>query len=433
MSEVMATSIQAVRGMNDVLPTHSGLWRKVETIFSECLRDYQYQEIRLPLLEYTALFQRSIGDVTDIVEKEMYTFLDRNSESITLRPEGTAGCVRACMEHGLFHQLPQKLWYNGPMFRYEKPQKGRYRQFHQMGVEVFGIAHVAIELELLALTWRLWERLGLRQKESNCLQLQINTLGTLSERHHYRQLLVDYLQEHFDDLDEESRRRLHRNPLRIMDSKHPGVQAVLLGAPKLQDVLGDESRQKFADLCLGLRQIGIPFSVNPFLVRGLDYYAHTVFEWVTEHLGSQATICAGGRYDNLVAQMGGTAVPAVGFAIGSERLLLLMDQFSTPDLSKNTPFIYILASGEGTQLAALTLAEVLRSQFPGQGVELHTQGGSFKSQFKKANKSGARFAVIIGEQELQDNRISLKDLRSESAQITLDQTALMTYLQAKET
>lgn len=405
---IKSEPLQAIRGMNDVLPGKAPLWRQIETIFASCMQMYGYHEIRLPILEYTSLFQRSIGSVTDIVEKEMYTFLDRNSESLTLRPEGTAGCVRACIEHGLLHQLPQKLWYNGPMFRYEKPQKGRYRQFHQMGVEVLGIANTAVELELLSMTYRLWEKLGL---SSDLIQLQINTLGTLSERHLYREKLVDYLKTHVEHLDDDSRRRLHRNPLRILDSKHAGVQELLKNAPQLQDCLGEDSRTHFESLCNGLQRLNIPFTINPLLVRGLDYYSHTVFEWVTDYLGSQATVCAGGRYDALVSQMGGPEVPAVGFALGCERLILLMEQFSKNLEQNYKPYIYFISSGEGTLLAALNYAERLRSLLINRGIEVHIQGGSFKSQFKRADKSGAEFALIIGEQELQNDCVSVKKLR----------------------
>jgi histidyl-tRNA synthetase len=313
--------IQAIRGMNDILPEKTSLWRQVETIFVDCLSSYGYQEIRFPLVESTQLFKRTIGEVTDIVEKEMYTFNDLNGDSLTLRPEGTASCVRACLEHGLLHNQQQKLWYMGPMFRHERPQKGRYRQFTQFGVEAFGMSGPNIELELIAICYRLWNQLGF----SNEVQLQVNFLGELSERVAYKNTLVDYFRTHYDLLDEDSKKRLKKNPLRILDSKNPELKELIAAAPKLIDVLGSESKLHFESFCEGLELLKIPYVINPVLVRGLDYYGHTVFEWVTDKLGSQATICAGGRYDKLVEQLGGSETPAVGFALGFERIVLLME------------------------------------------------------------------------------------------------------------
>lgn len=416
----MVDRIQAIRGMNDILPTQSAAWRYLEQIFIRCLNNYGYQEIRLPLVESTQLFKRTIGEVTDIVEKEMYTFNDLNGDSLTLRPEGTAGCVRACLEHGLLHNQQQKLWYFGPMFRHEKPQKGRYRQFNQFGVEVFGIAGVGIELELIAMCKRMWSLLGIDKD----VYLQINTLGSLSERQTYRGILVDYLKLNFDILDEDSKRRLDRNPLRILDSKNPPMQSLIANAPKLIDVISEESRQYFFDFCNGLQALNIPYTVNPFLMRGLDYYGHTVFEWVTDKLGSQATICAGGRYDKLVEQLGGSSTPAIGFAMGAERILLLMETLAIKTSSESSPSIYFIAVGDAAQQRALILAESIRNDENPWHIVVHTAGGSFKSQFKKADKSGARIALILGTDEMQDQTIGIKDLRNPEAQKNVPQHEL---------
>ncbi|MCC5015971.1 MULTISPECIES: histidine--tRNA ligase [unclassified Legionella] len=416
--------IQAVRGMNDVLPHQTMLWRLLEKIFIQCLLQYGYQEIRFPLVESTQLFKRTIGEVTDIVEKEMYTFTDLNGDSLTLRPEGTAGCLRACLEHGLLHNQQQKLWYMGPMFRHEKPQKGRYRQFNQFGVEALGIEGEAIELELIAICQRLWTALGI----SSLVHLQINTLGELSERQQYREELVDYFTTHFDQLDEDSKRRLDRNPLRILDSKNPDMQALLGKAPKLMDSLGPESQKRFANLCEGLTKMGIAYSVNPLLVRGLDYYGHMVFEWVTDQLGSQATVCAGGRYDVLVEQLGGNATPAVGFAMGAERLLLLLQNSPTIEIQEPKA-LFIIAAGADAMSQALLLAEELRNTNPNWQVITNTAGGGFKSQFKKADKSGAEFALILGEDEVRQGVIGVKNLRSHEEQATIPQRELSKYLQ----
>jgi histidyl-tRNA synthetase len=392
--------------MNDILPEQTYAWRYLERAFSACVLSYGYREVRFPILENTQLFKRSIGEVTDIVEKEMYTFIDRNGDSLTLRPEGTAGCVRACLEHGLLHNQQQKLWYMGPMFRHEKPQKGRYRQFTQLGVEAFGISGSSIELEMLAMCKRLWELLGL----SDVVTLQINTLGAWSERQLYRDNLVAYLQQHVEQLDEDSQRRLEKNPLRILDSKNPEMQSLINNAPRLMDALGEASKAHFDALCQGLEKLGIAYTINPRLVRGLDYYGHTVFEWVTEHLGSQATVCAGGRFDKLVEQLGGKSVPAVGFALGAERLLLLMNQCAASIIVEPSPMVYVIVD-EAHLAHALIVAEMLRQKAPDWVIMVHTSGGSFKNQFKRADKSGARFALILGDDEIQHHKITVKNLR----------------------
>jgi len=416
--------IQAIRGMNDILPDTSYAWRQLESIFAQCLMDYGYQEIRIPLLENTLLFKRTIGEVTDIVEKEMYTFNDLNGESLTLRPEGTAGCVRACLEHGLLHNQQQKLWYCGPMFRHEKPQKGRYRQFYQFGVEAFGIDGIGIELELIAICKRIWDQLGI----GDALQLQINTLGSLDERQAYRQVLIDYFKPNFELLDEDSKRRLDRNPLRILDSKDPNMKKLIAEAPQLIDVISKQSRQYFFELCEGLDKLGLQYQINPFLVRGLDYYGHTVFEWVTDKLGSQSTVCAGGRFDKLIEQLGGQTTPAIGFALGIERLLLLMDTLQKPLSVQPMPLLFFLAMGSNAMVKALVLAEKLRDQQPHWQLLVNTSGGSFKSQFKKADKSGARLALILGEDEMLNNTISIKDLREVNDQVSIPQHELIQFI-----
>lgn len=421
----MAERIQAIRGMNDILPTDTSAWQWLEKQFSQTLTAYGYQEIRFPLLEQTQLFKRSIGDVTDIVEKEMYTFNDLNGDSLTLRPEGTAGCLRACLEHGLLHNQQQKLWYHGPMFRHEKPQKGRYRQFNQLGVEALGIAGVGIELELIFISLRFLNALGL----SDSVELQINTLGTMAERESYRQALIDYFQPHADILDDDCKKRLHRSPLRILDSKNPNLQSLIAAAPKLMDVMGDESRQRFTDLCHGLDALGIQYTINPFLVRGLDYYGHLVFEWVTDKLGSQATVCAGGRYDKLVEHLGGAPTDAIGLAMGVERLLLLRDALALEPVLQPPPLVFIMAMGDQAMQRALILAETLRNALE-DGVVVNTAGGGFKSQFKKADKSGARLAVIMGEDECRDETVTVKDLRQFGEQKTIPQQELNPYILA---
>lgn len=421
----MAEKIQAIRGMNDILPDNTSAWRFIEQIFVNCLSRYGYNEIRFPIVESTQLFKRTIGEITDIVEKEMYTFNDLNGDSITLRPEGTAGCVRACIEHGLLHNQQQRLWYSGPMFRHERPQKGRYRQFNQFGVEALGITGTSIELELISICRRLWTDLGF----SHSVQLQINTLGELEERQKYRAVLVEYLRDHFNILDDDSKRRLDRNPLRILDSKNPALQQLIHNAPKLIDILGDESREHFQSFCNGLETLGIPYSINPVLVRGLDYYGQTVFEWVTDQLGSQATICAGGRYDMLVEFLGGTPTPAVGFALGLERIFLLMETLNLLNLNENKPFIFVIATSEEAILKALVMAESIRNAHPSINIITNTTGGSFKSQFKKADKSGARLALILGDDEIAKECVSIKDLRDEVEQLSIPLINVNQFLQ----
>ena len=416
----MADRIQAVRGMNDILPEQTALWRRVEQTFINCLTSYGYQEIRFPIVESTQLFKRTIGEVTDIVEKEMYTFNDLNGDSLTLRPEGTAGCVRACLEHGLLYNQQQKLWYLGPMFRHERPQKGRYRQFNQLGVEAFGVPGAQIELELISLCRKFWKELGF----ADLVLLQVNTLGELSERQKYKNILIDYLNDHADKLDEDSKRRLGRNPLRILDSKNPEMQQLVANAPKLIDVLEEKSRAHFQAFCDGLDALHIPYVVNPVLVRGLDYYGHTVFEWVTDRLGSQATICAGGRYDILVEQLGGNATPAAGFALGVERIVLLMEALDLLKQDVEKKSVFIIATNEEAIVKGLVLAESIRTTYPEIEVIVNTAGGSFKSQFKKADKSGARLALILGEDEMVNQTISIKDLRNGANQITVDQNTV---------
>ncbi len=414
----MVDRIQAIRGMSDVLPEEGYKWLYIEEIFANCLKSYGYKHIRTPLLESTDLFHRSIGEVTDIVEKEMYTFTDLNSDSLTLRPEGTAGCVRACLEHGLLHNQQQKLWYLGPMFRHERPQKGRYRQFYQFGVEVFGINGVVIELEIILICKKIWSLLGLDGQ----LELQINTLGDTEDRLQYRQALVDYFQDNYAQLDADSKNRLTKNPLRILDSKNPEMQNLIKAAPKLIDCIKAESKAKFTEFCFGLDALDIKYVINPCLVRGLDYYGHLVFEWVTDKLGSQATVCAGGRYDKLVEQLGGKETKAIGFALGIERLLLLSE---IPE-QENTD-IYIIADANANILLAMQLAEKIRDDF-NLNVTVNLGMEKFKSQFKKADKSGAKLALIIGEDELQKNMISLKFLRNDEQQQTIKQSELYAQL-----
>ena len=410
-------TLQAVRGMNDVLPEDSALWQYFERTVADLLTTYGYQQVRMPIVEPTELFKRSIGEVTDIVEKEMYTFEDRNGDSLTLRPEGTAGCVRAMLQHGLLGGgVAQKVWYNGPMFRHERPQKGRYRQFHQIGVETFNLTGPDIDAELIVLSWRLWQRLGI----SNAVKLELNSLGSAEDRARYRDDLVAYLQARFDQLDEDSQRRLASNPLRILDSKVPETQALLTDAPKLADYLNDEARAHFDGLRALLDEVGIPYVINPKLVRGLDYYGLTVFEWVTDQLGAQGTVCAGGRYDGLVTQLGGKSAPAVGFAMGIERLLLLIETLGCvpAELARQVD-VYLVTLGDVAARAGLRLAEQLRDALPSLRLVVHAGGGSFKSQFKKADKSGALYALVLGEDEVAALQIGFKPLRSGEEQETL--------------
>ena len=389
----MADIIRSIRGMNDILPETTPYWQAVETILKDVLSTYGYQEIRFPIIEKTELFCRSIGEVTDIVEKEMYTFEDRNGDKLTLRPEGTAGCVRAAIQNGLLNQT-QRLWYMGPMFRHERPQKGRYRQFHQIGVEAYGFNGPDIDAEMILMTSRIWKKLGLTGAT-----LQINSLGSTADRLAYRDVLVAYFETHQDELDEDSQRRLHTNPLRILDSKNPSMQTLNDAAPKLIDHLNDESRHEFDSLCQILDRAGLDYEVNSRLVRGLDYYGKTVFEWVTDQLGSQGTICAGGRYDGLVAQLDGKGATAIGFAIGIERLISLLEVTnSLPEIVSIDA--YLVAVGDAAATQSLQLAEQLRDQIPNLKLITHCGGGSFKNQFKRADRSGARWTLILGDDEL---------------------------------
>ena len=420
--------IQAIRGMNDILPEQTPVWQYVESTVRRILGSYGYQEIRMPVVEQTDLFKRSIGEVTDIVEKEMYTFEDRNGDSLTLRPEGTAGCVRAAEEHGLLFNQTRRLWYTGPMFRHERPQKGRYRQFHQIGVECFGMAGPDIDAELLMLTARLWKALGLDAHT----RLELNSIGTSASRKAYREALVGYLSGYRDQLDKDSLRRLESNPLRILDSKDESTRKVLEGAPSLSDYLDEESQEHFAQLRELLDAAGIEYTVNPRLVRGLDYYGKTVFEWVTDSLGAQGTVCAGGRYDGLVEQLGGKPTVAVGFAMGLERLILLLETLDLVPASVNgNADIYVAAMGEGTVAPAFRLSETLREELPGRVVVTHCGGGSFKSQMKKADRSGAEYALILGENEVTSGTVSLKPLRSGEDQQEVAQSELPALLRAR--
>jgi histidyl-tRNA synthetase len=408
--------IQAIRGMNDLLPQETIYWQHLETICREVSENYGYREIRFPILEQTKLFKRSIGDVTDIVEKEMYTFEDRNGDSLSLRPEGTAGCVRAGVEHGLLYNQTQRFWYMGPMFRHERPQKGRLRQFHQLGVEAFGFAGPDIDIEMILLSKRILDRLGL----SSEITLEINTLGSFQERENYKVKLVEYFQSHHDALDEDSKRRLTSNPLRILDSKNPAMKSLIENAPKLSDFIDGESREHFDRICDALMVAGISFYVNPHLVRGLDYYCLTVFEWVTTSLGAQGTVCAGGRYDGLVEQLGGKAAPAVGFAMGLERVALLLQEKEKMQFS---PDFYVVSVDPS---ASLKLSEKLRDAFPTIKIEMNMGGGNFGTQLKRADKSGAKFALILGETEIANNTITVKNLRESSDQRTMTLDELIT-------
>jgi histidyl-tRNA synthetase len=407
----MAQNIKAIRGMHDLLPDRISAWQHLEDTALRVLDSYGYEEIRTPLVEVTDLFKRSIGEVTDIVEKEMYSFQDRNGDSLSLRPEGTASCVRAAIEHGLLDR-PRRLWYRGPMFRHERPQKGRYRQFHQIGVEVFGLDGPDIDQEVVLLTRRLWQALGL-----GGLRLEINSLGESDERTSYRHALVRYLEANTARLDEDSLRRMKTNPLRVLDSKNPDMREIIEGAPDIIDHLGESSRVHFERFCAGLEAAGVEYERNPRLVRGLDYYNRTVFEWITDDLGAQGTVCAGGRYDALVAQLGGRPTPAVGFAMGLERLVAMIESLEAtapPPLDA-----YLVAVGARAQDAALSLAERLRDATPGLRLICHCGGGSFKSQFKKADRSGARYALVLGEAELERGVAGVKPLREDTEQLEL--------------
>jgi len=412
--------LQAVKGMSDVLPSESPYWQYVESVLKELVQSYGYQEIRFPLLESTELFKRSIGEVTDIVEKEMYTFDDRNGDSLSMRPEGTASCVRACEQHQLLFNrgtLVQKLWYMGPMFRYEKPQKGRLRQFHQIGVEAYGMAGPDIDAEVLILTARLWKALGV----DSAVKLQLNSLGTSESRAQYRSALVSYLEGCKAQLDDDSQRRLGSNPMRILDSKSPETLALLENAPNLADFLDEESRQHFDTLKRYLDAAGVEYEVNTRLVRGLDYYSRTVFEWVTDKLGAQGTVCGGGRYDSLVSQLGGQPTPAIGFGMGIERLILLLQELELfPEDISQTVDVYLVAVGD-VMPQAFQFAEYLRDVAPYLRLQMNCGGGSFKSQMKKADRSGAEMALILGEDEANKGEITVKFLRADEPQQTLKQ------------
>ena len=418
----MSKSIKVVRGMHDIVPQQSPLWQHLEGSVRQVVQGYGYEEIRMPIVEKTELFVRTIGEVTDIVAKEMYTFQDRNGDSLTLRPEGTACCVRAGIENGLLYNQIQRLWYSGPMFRHERPQKGRYRQFHQTGVEVYGLDGPDIDAELIMMTARLWQLLGLER-----LELQINTLGTPVARAAHREKLIEYLEANRDVLDEESLLRLEKNPLRILDSKNPAMQTMIEGAPQLLDYLDDESHTHFETLKSLLDGVGIEYRVNPRLVRGLDYYQKTVFEWVTTDLGAQGTVCAGGRYDGLVEQLGGKATPAVGFAMGMERLVALIEDRALV-VPNSVPHAYFVLVGDLAVSHGLTLAEQLRSALPALRLRSHCGGGSFKSQMKKADKSGAPLVLMIGDDEIAQQQVTVKHLREEQPQTSLSFDALVEYL-----
>jgi len=408
--------IKAIRGMNDILPEQTPVWRYLEDTVRELFAQYGIEEIRLPVVEQTELFKRSIGEVTDIVEKEMYTFQDRNGDSLTLRPEGTAGCVRAGDEHGLLFNQVRRLWYCGPMFRHERPQKGRYRQFHQIGAECFGLAGPDIDAELITLTARLWRTLGL----SDMVRLELNTIGTAGSRDAYKTALVEFLSQHQHRLDDDSKQRLLTNPLRILDSKNPDTQALLQDAPVLMDYLDEESREHFSGLCSYLDNAGIAYYLNSKLVRGLDYYGKTVFEWTTSALGAQGTICAGGRYDGLVKQLGGRETPAVGFAIGVERLVLMLNDLQAlPEHACNRIDCYIISMAEEANFYASEVAEKVRDLTYGYRALSQSSGSSLKAQMKKADKSGARVALLLGESELAGKTVTVKPLRTNAAQQTL--------------
>ena len=420
----MSKAIQAIRGMNDCLPSETNVWQMVESVLRRVASNYGFSEIRMPIVESTALFKRSIGEVTDIVEKEMYTFEDRNGDSLTLRPEGTASCVRAGNQHGLLYNQEQRLWYMGPMFRHERPQKGRYRQFHQFGIEAFGFASADIDAEIIMLSARLWRELGI----DNVVTLELNTLGSNEERAAYRDALVDYLSIHQEKLDEDSKRRMTSNPLRVLDSKNPDVQTTLIDAPKLSDYLGEESQQHFSSLCQRLDSAGINYVINERLVRGLDYYNRTVFEWVTSSLGAQGTICAGGRYDGLVEQLGGKSTPGFGFALGIERLVLMLNSLDKAQKIRPQVDVYLAMLGEGVDIKANQLAEHWRDQVPDIRIQCHCGGGNFKKQMKRADKSGASVAIILGEDEISSQMATIKYLREHKEQLSMAMKEVPAFL-----
>ena len=421
----MSKQIQAIRGMNDCLPTESGLWQYVESNIRQVVASYGYQEIRTPIVESTDLFKRSIGEVTDIVEKEMYTFSDRNSDSLSLRPEGTACVVRAGNEHGLLYNQQQRLWYMGQMFRHERPQKGRYRQFHQFGVEVFGLAGPDIDAEVILLSARLWKKFGISEN----VTLEINSLGSAQARVAYKEQLVVFLKTRESELDEDSLRRLKSNPLRVLDSKNPQVQNAVKDAPKLIDCLDEESAKHFQGLCERLDNLGIQYRVNPALVRGLDYYNRTVFEWVTDSLGAQGTVCAGGRYDDLVEQLGGKATQGVGFAMGLERIILMLQALELDKSLKLPVDIYVTAMDESVELYARHISETLRDDLPQLKVMNHCGAGNFKKQMKRADQSGASIALIIGQNEMASQQVAVKYLREQQPQETVSINELTHFTQ----
>ena len=411
----MSSTINSIRGMHDILPSEMHLWHQFEKTVRDVLSSYGFNEIRIPVLEKTELFARAIGDATDVVEKEMYSFEDRNGDLLSLRPEGTAGVVRAVLQNGLLYAAPVRLWYMGPMFRRERPQKGRTRQFHQVGAEVFGASGPDIDAELQAMCQRLWRELGLKN-----LRLEVNSLGTSDERARYRENLHGFLTAKKDDLDADSLRRLDRNPLRILDSKNPAMQELLEDAPVLGEFLGEESSSQFSQFRSLLDSFGVAYEVNPRLVRGLDYYSHTVYEWITDELGAQGTVCAGGRYDGLVEIQGGRPWPGVGFAMGQERLIELMRSQAEP--GQETPHAYLVMAGEGANRAGLLLAENLRAEVRGVRIQSNLGAGSFKSQFKRADRSGAPLAIVLGEDELRQGQVTIKHLRDNAPQeqVSLD-------------
>ncbi|WP_340621098.1 histidine--tRNA ligase [Xenorhabdus siamensis] len=420
----MAKNIPAIRGMNDCLPAETAIWQRVESTVKRVLAGYGFSEIRTPIVEQTPLFKRAIGEVTDVVEKEMYTFDDRNGESLTLRPENTAGCVRAGIQHGLLYNQEQRLWYIGPMFRYERPQKGRYRQFHQLGAEVFGLQGPDIDAEMILMTARWWRELGIAEH----VTLELNSIGSLEARANYREALVAFLEQHKEKLDEDCLRRMYTNPLRVLDSKNPDIQALLNDAPALFDYLDAESKEHFDGLCQILDAVGIQYRINQRLVRGLDYYNRTVFEWVTSALGAQGTVCAGGRYDGLVEQLGGKPTPAVGFAMGMERMILLVQEVN-PEFVADLAVadVYLSSFGEGSQQAALILAEKIRNELPELRLMTNHGGGNFKKQLGRAGKHGAKIALLLGEDEISTGDVTVKDLRNGEQQ-TLPQQAIAVRL-----
>ena len=421
----MSKGVRPVRGMNDILPDDIATWQRIEDTARAVFEGYGYHEIRMPIVEPTELFVRSIGEVTDVVEKEMYTFEDRSGDSLTLRPEGTAGCVRAGLTHGLFHNQVQRLWYQGPMFRHERPQKGRYRQFHQLGAEAYGMSGPDIDAEMLLLCRRLWQRLGLEG-----VRLQLNSLGSLEARRAYREALVSYFSDYRDRLDEDSLRRLETNPMRILDSKNPELADIIAEAPSILDHLDPESREHFEGLKALLDELGIEYSINPRLVRGLDYYSRTVFEWTTDRLGAQDAVCSGGRYDYLVEQLGGRSTPAVGWALGLERLVALLAE-QRGEAEGTGPHAYLVVAGSGAESACWPLSERLRDQLPDLRLTVHCGGGSFKSQMKKADRSGAAYALILGEREVAQGRIGVKPLRGQGEQFECDQAELARILEER--